>query len=159
MARKKKNSGLSLLSILMMLGVVLSIVGLFVAFFASTTEVFGKSVTETCGLFAEELSDLAEINKEVDGDLFPIAIIRIVAIAGAVLSLGCLAVAIFGNVKGLAKLLLAGVTIALGVLVFVFGGIYAGDLTTVVTKWTLGVGAYLNGIGIIMSGAAYLLKR
>jgi hypothetical protein len=159
MARKKKKQGLSILALLMLIGAVLSIVGLFTPFFASTTELFGKSTTETFGLFNESLSDLESLNAEVGGELFPISLIRVVAIAGAVLSVICLGVAIFGKASGLIKFIIAGITIAVGILVFSFGGAFASDLTVLVTKWTLSIGAYLSGIGIIMTGGAFLFKR
>ncbi len=159
MARKKKKQGLSILALLMLIGVVLSIVGLFTPFFASTTEPFGKSATETYGLFNEYFSDLESLNAELGGELFPISLVRVVAIAGAVLSVICVGVAIFGKVSGLVKFIIAGITIAVGILVFSFGGAFASDLTVLVTKWTLSIGAYLSGIGIIMTGGAFLLKR
>ena len=163
---KKKKTKLGTLGLVLILvglaGAVLSVVGLFVSWFAGSVTAFGKTGTEYYGLFHDFkfLSDKA----------FPLAVVQafgIVAAVTAVVSAALMLLKTFGIVKvsGFAKLLVAAATIAVGVLALVFtfsfvgslGGIDAGELGG--AGFAPAFGAFFTGIGGIAAGAAFLLKK
>lgn len=165
---KKKKAKLStfglVLVLLALVGAVLAVVGLFVSWFAGTVTVLGKSTTVFYGLLVGE-------HVMVDGaDTLPIAVVKafgIIAAVTAVISLAGILLKSFNVVKisGFAKLLVAAVTIVMGVLALVFTFVFIGQLGGADLGELGGVGfapafgAFFTGIGTIVSGASLLLKK
>ena len=163
---KKKKAKLGTLGLVLILvglaGAVFAVVGLFVSWFAGSVTVLGKTVTEYYGLFYDF--------KIASDSVFPLAVVQafgVIAVVAAVVSVALMLLKTFGimNVSGFAKLLVAAVTIVMGVLALVFtfsfvgslGGVDAGDLGS--AGFAPAYGAFFTGIGSIVGGAAFLLKK
>ena len=164
MAKKKKakldGKGLALVG-LSVLGAVLSVVGLFLPWFASKA-ITGD--TQYIGLFGDGLNDLDEFLADLDS-FFPVGTVQAFGIIAAVVAvIAALAIILkaFGIVKVgfIPKLLVSAAAIVFGILALVFSFTYVGnfaDLGAVVTV-SAAVGTFFTGIGGIVAGGALLLK-
>ena len=167
---KKKKVKLGTFGIVTLLlaaaGFVFAIIGIFIPWFSTNGSFLGSVGTNTEGyaLFNENFNKLFE-----KAETFPLVVVQIFAISSVVLAgLSAVAVALksFNIVKfgGLAKLLVAGLTIAAGIFVIVFSGTFAGDVSggiegfAEITTLPI-VGMYFCAIGTIVSGAMLFLKR
>ena len=177
MAKRKKKTKIDTLSIVLLLliavGAICAIVGLFTDWFVSTTTsaLLGSESSTNYGLFAEEFTSWAEAAAENENsNLFPIALVQSISIGAAVLAGVCLLFSLLSNLGifslgGLIKLILSIAAGVLGVFVIINAGSYIGSLAVVdlgvivESTWTMTVGVYLTGVGAIIAGAGYLLSK
>lgn len=165
MAKKKAKLGtLGLVLVLIgVAGTVVSVVGLFVSWFAGSVTVLGNTTTEYYSLFHD-------FKIPESADVFPQALVIVFGILAAVLAVVAVLVMLLktfnvAKIGGFAKLLVAAATIVCGALAIVFAGSFVGSLVSVDAGYfgsagfAPAFGAFFTGIGAIASGAATLLKK
>lgn len=165
MAKKKSIDTTALIFIgVAVLGVILAIIGLCTPWLVQAKNEFAE------GMFSDKLTTFQKLSDQGKLGFFPIGLTRAFGIIGLIVAIGATGLIVLQNLgifklEGLVKLIVAVAVVAIGALVFIFGISYVGSINAQLDGapadflYSMGVAMFLLPIGIMASGAAYLLNK